>query len=537
MIRAVAFAVVLLAVWLGAPSSALAETRLYVVAIGNNGPPSYTTTGERLPTLRFADDDAAAMFALLSPMSHEAELLTVLDATSQAKFPNLASRAHQPSLAELRRLVARWKTQFESDRRAGHEPVLVFFFSGHGSRDGDHKSALVMSDGPLSQDVLYDEILAALPARYVHLLVDACYAESVVRPRDAQAAAVDLGVRDLESIAAKATLARFPHVGAVVAASTTERTFEWDVLERGVFTHGLLSGLRGGADVNGDGRIEYSEIDAFLSAANRSVTDPRARLSVVVKPPAVNRRTPLVELSSTKKHATLLGAPRGGRFYLEDVLGNRVLDAHVEPGFRSTIALPAGKFFLRVDPDGEATLDLVPGARIELASLALSTATSRSRSSIESAMQTGLFATPFGPSYYRAFVDGRDELQAIPLGDGQREPATTSTPVGPDVAPSGTRRAGWITLGGAGAVGIATGIFGGLMLDAKSDYDRTSLERQADEARDRFGTYRTLTIAGAIVTTAVLATSIWLLVREPSGTSSRRVAGAVVLRPDGTFEW
>lgn len=546
------FVVALLA-WVVAPSRAYAETRIYTLAIGNNAAPSYgsSATSERLPTLRFADDDAAAIYTLFAPTSREAELLTILDPASQTKFPDLAARARVPTLVELRRIVGRWKATFEADRRAGHDPVFVLFFSGHGSRDPDRGSGLVMADGPLSQAVLYDEILAALPARYVHLLIDACYAESVVRPRDAQASAVDLAARDLESFAAKTTLARFPHVGAVVAASTSARTFEWDVLERGVFTHGLLSGLRGAADVNGDRRIEYSEIDAFLSAANRGVTDPRARLSVVMRPPAVNRRVSVFDLPTSGKQAILVGAPAGGRFYLEDAHGNRVLDAHVEPGFRSEIAVGPGRFFVRVDPDREARLDLVGGERIELASLVLANTTTRSRGSVEGAMQAGFFATAYGPSYYRAFVDGREETQSVSFGDpteprapassgdhGRPAAAPRKEDPSPSSAPSSARRLGWITLAGGGVAAAATGVFGGLTLAAKSDYDATTFERPATEARDRFETYRTLTITGAAVATVLVGASLWLLVRDTPGPGAKTSRpGTAALRADGALVW
>lgn len=517
--------IVTLSTWLGAASLAHAETRLYTVAIGNNLPPSSSANGEALPTLKYADDDAAAIYSFFAPLSQESELLTVLDATSQARFPGAASKARPPSLVELRRLIARWKVRLESDRAAGHDPVVVFFFSGHGSREVDRKPALVMTDGPLSQDVLYDEILAALPARYVHLLVDACYAESVVRPRDAQAAAVDVGAKELDRLATKTTLARFPHVGAIVAASTTARTFEWDTLERGVFTHGLLSGLYGGADVNGDGRIEYSEMDAFLSAAHRGISDPRARLAVVAKPPAIDRRAPLVSLASGATLSTLVGAPPGGRFYLEDRFGNRVLDAHVEPGFKSKLTVPPGRFYLRVEPNEEARLDLSPGAVVDVSTLPLTRATSRSRGSVEQAIQAGFFATPFGPSYYRAFVDGRDELQAIPQSEIGRGVTDVRAKRGDGTADA-SRQAGWITLAGSGALGVATGVFGVLMLNAKSDYEGTSLEREASRARDQFGTYRTVTLVGSAVTTAALGTAIWLLVGAPNARAPRREGSA-----------
>lgn len=503
--------VALLLVSLGLEATALAANRVYVLAIGNDAPPSYETDGAdgNLPTLRFADDDAAAFFALTSPMSTAAELLTVLDSTSQARFPGLAARARAPSLAEVRRVVGQWKGRFEDDRRAGHDPVLLFFFSGHGSHGGAKGPSLVLSDAALTQSVLYDEILAQLPARYVHLFVDACYAASVVRPRDAQAGAVDLSARDLDAFAKVSSLARFPHVGAIVAASTAARTFEWDALERGVFTHALLSGLRGGADVNGDGRIEYSEIVAFLGAANREVADPRAHLSIIARPPAIDQRAVIIDLALDRAHGTILGVPAGGtrrRFTVEDALGNRILDVNVEPGFREALSVPTGRLFLR-SPDGEVTLDIRAGDRLDLSTLRWSQATARARGAVESAMEQGLFATAYGPHYYRAFLDGRDELRAVPVGDGVDG-------VGGEPTPARSRVAAWATLGASAGLGVATGVLTGLTLQAKGDYESTSFERGAADARDRFTTYRGVAVAGGILTAAALGAGVWLLLRD-----------------------
>jgi uncharacterized caspase-like protein len=168
--------------------------------------------------------------------------------------------------------------------------VVLVFYSGHGRRREDGPASLTLLDGELTQKVLYEHILGALQARYVHLLVDACHAEAVVHPRDAQAAVVDAAPADVASYLSEKTLARFPHVGAIVASTSSAQAHEWDVYQRGVFTHEVLSGLRGAADVDGNGQIEYSELAAFLAAANRSVRDPRARLETVVRPPSPQSR-------------------------------------------------------------------------------------------------------------------------------------------------------------------------------------------------------------------------------------------------------
>jgi hypothetical protein len=500
-------AAVLCLAFLGLSRIAWAETRLYVLAIGNNAPPTYADAGsEQLPVLRFADDDAAALVALVRPLSHATELLTVLDATSQSRFPDLASRAHPPTLEELRRIVKQWKGRFEEDRRAGHDPVLLFFFSGHGARGADGTASLVFLDGPMTRSVLYDEVLAELPARYAHVVVDACYAESVVRPRDAEAASVALSPRDVEGLTTRASLARFPHVGALIASSTSARTFEWDALERGVFTHALLSGLRGAADVNGDRTIEYSEMYAFLSAAHHDVSDARARLSVVARPPAIDRRAPLLVLRGpARAQGTLFGAPPRGRFYVEDALGNRVLDANAERGFRVALTVPSGQLYLRSQA-GEAAFDVPEGGRVDLATLAFAAPTARSRGAVEGAMAKGLFASAFGPHYYSAFIEGRDDFRPVPLPTPADEEAAQGK------APS--RVAGWSLVGAGGALSIATAVTIGLTLSAKSDYESTTLERQAADARDRFTTFRTVSIVGAVLAVAAAGAGVFLLTKD-----------------------
>jgi hypothetical protein len=488
---------------------ARAETRTYVLAIGNNAPP-VGPNPEGLPTLKYADDDAAAFYTFTQKLAREAVLLSVLDATTQKRFPDVASKARVPSLAELRRTIADLKRTFERDRADGHEAVLLFFFSGHGTRAGDRAAALALSDGPLTTSVLYDEILAPLPARHIHLFVDACFAESVVRPRDGEAQTVDLTAADLATATAKTSLARFPHVGALVAASTTARTFEWDALERGVFTHELLSGLRGGADVNGDGRIEYSEIVAFIAAANREVNDSRAKLAIVSRAPPLDPRAPLVDLARLRGHGTISGKTAHlGRFSIEDELGNRLLDVNAESGFDVALRIPATRVFLR-GTSGEVALDVREGGRIALASLALKDSGRRARGSVEEAFGRGVFAAPFGPQYYRAYTDA--DATSVPV-------TFTNPPVvavfdGPSVgdAPRSSLALP-IAIGATGVLAGATVVSSILMFSAKSDFEGARFERDASDARDRYGTLQTVSIVGLVATAVAAGVTVYLLVR------------------------
>ena len=156
---------------------------------------------------------------------------------------------------------------------------MLIFYSGHGTqggKDGKDGAALTLLDGQLTREMLYDEVLR-LCTRATSICSSTlatprrCCARATARPdRDTHA---DETAQYLRS----ETMARFPHVGAVVASTAGAQAHEWDAYGAGIFTHELLSALRGAADVDGNGRIEYSEIAAFITAANRAIADPRAR--------------------------------------------------------------------------------------------------------------------------------------------------------------------------------------------------------------------------------------------------------------------
>src|SRR6185436_15697538 len=148
------------------------------------------------------------------------------------------------------------------------------------------------------------EILAQLPAVYSHVLIDACHAGGVVGVRgdlfddEVSAHATPVSPDDVAPLLDAQRFARLPHVGVIIATTLGQEVHEWSEIEAGVFSHEVLSGLVGPADVNGDGEIEYTEIQAFVAAANHGVKDPRATLHVIARAPRTNQRVALISLSS-----------------------------------------------------------------------------------------------------------------------------------------------------------------------------------------------------------------------------------------------
>lgn len=407
----------------------VAAVRVQLLVIGNNRPFAGghpDSPDPTLPTLRFADDDAVAFYRLMSEVADTAHLLTVMDAETQSSNPNLAGVARPPTREALRSAVQALRRRIDDNRLRGDRNVLYIFFSGHGSMVEADGPALALLDGGISHPVLYDEILSQLPADRVHVLIDACHAEAVVRPRDSQAKQLPISAAEAANFLTRSTLARFPHVGAILAASGDANAHEWDLLGHGVFTYEILSALRGAADVNHDGLVEYSEVYAFLAAANRGVTDARARLHIIARPPEIDRRAALVDLSRwpVERSARIEGVPaRAGYVQVEDGDGRRLASLRGEPGFVTNLVVPAGTTYVR-SGDQEARIESRPGQVVPFDALNFRDPPARSRGAIEDAVRRGLFATEFGPGYYRGFVDQAPDFLpvALPVAEVARRP-------------------------------------------------------------------------------------------------------------------
>lgn len=472
-------------IWLGllVGLGARASPITYAVAIGNNLPPVGEDRG--LPELRFADDDAVRLDAFFAHLTPHHWLLAVLDGPTQHRYPGTAARARPPTLSALREVLADLAARMRADRERGDEPTLYFSFSGHGAQASDGMAFFALVDGALTKPILYDEVFAALPAAHVHLIVDACHAEAVVGSRglfsrERDATSQRLTQAELDGVLEASGLNRFPWVGALMASTEGTESHEWGQLEAGVFTHEVLSGLSGAADVNRDGVIEYSEVRAFVASANRELRDPRAVPQVVAVPPALDARTPLVTLAKLSDVAYLSGQLSGmGHFHVELDDGERYLDANLSPEAASRLALPADRSAYLVTADREAELRPRRETTTELSELHFRPRSRLARGSIEGAFRAALFESPFGPTYYRGFIDSAG-LLSVPF---PAAPGLSGT------AGHARRPLGYVALGLGVAAAVAAAVLGGLAFGARRDFDNTNLMRPAAEAKARYELY------------------------------------------------
>jgi len=510
-------------------TNAHAQRSVYAVTIGNNEAPHSESD---LKTLRFADDDAVRYHELFSSMG-QSTLLSVLDQRTQKRYPELVARSQLPTMDNLLRVLDSYGAELKKEVAAGKTVAMFITFSGHSGLGVDGQRYLALADGGITRDVLLDQILRRLPSIPVHLIVDACHAGAVVGIRggfdeEVEGRRVRLASAAHDAWLQQAHLARFPNVGALVASNATQEAHEWSRIESGVFTHQILSALRGAADVNADGRIEYSEVQAFVSAANSGVMDPRAVAQVVGHPPAVDRRTPLIILDELQGAVRIEGSAENlSHFYLENDGGLRVVDAHHGQNGWISLAVPRGpRYYLRTD-DHEAGFATEDTPVVALRSLHFKPRVIASRGSTDEAYRTQLFETPFSVAYYRGFVDSRGLLPV------ETPAAHTAQMLRTDEVTDDKSMA-IVLLAGASAALVTAGVTGYLALDAKQEFDATDRQARARELADDYKRFGYASLASGLLAVAAGAAG-WALWPGTASVATDASSAREMLQVRGRF--
>ncbi len=353
--------------------------------------------------------------------------------------------------------------------------------------------------------------MTKLPRVRVHLIVDACNAAAVVGvrgpfDRELEAERVTLTAEQAAGVLEGNVLKRYPNVGALLASSSGQETHEWSRIEGGVFTHIVLSALLGAADINGDLAIEYSEVQAFVAAAQRGLTDPRARPRLIAQAPREDPRAVLLALDSLRDTVLLTGQRADlGHFHVELEDGTRWLDAHVAPDHKLSLALPRATTSYVRTADREAVLRPAGlKATLAFSSLDMRPRDARSKGSVEDALARDLFRQPYSRAYYQGFADSQNLVQ-VDFEGALRSPLERDT-----WSAQRTWSIAMFAVGGAAT--IAAGVALGLSLDAKSDFDATQIQREAAEAKSRAEDLRVASAAlvAAAVAAATTGTVLWL---------------------------
>lgn len=403
-----------------------AGVRRFALVVGSN-----TGEGVQAAPLRYADDDAVSMHELFKEAGIESALVATLD-NDTARLHPLTAGLGEATLTRLKQVFAAQVEQMSKARAQGAEVEWIFFFSGHGDVERG-EGFLGLGQGQLTRSQLHDEILAKAPADRVHVIIDACKSAFIVAGKGPG------GKRLPFPYAFASDPARPTHIGFVLSASSLRDSHEWERYQAGVFSHEVRSGLRGGADVNGDGSISYGELGAFLHSANQAIASPAYRPDFMVLPPQGAAGLSASVLTWPKAPTVLADADLG-HVYVERPSGERLLDLHPARGFFAKLFLPAERPLFIRSADDRREVKVEPEGAVKLSELAVTSASTASKGSLNMALQQ-LFASPFGADTVERWSSNwrAPELTSLELSLEPRTPERLR------------RTVGWTALGTAAA--------------------------------------------------------------------------------------
>ncbi|HZN93395.1 MAG TPA: caspase family protein [Myxococcales bacterium] len=365
------------------------ERRALVVAFNDPDTPS-------LEPLQYADDDGLLWTEALERLGYRAWLLTVPDLDTARRGSPALARASPPTQQALHHAVEEIRRANAIDRAAGRPTDSLVIYVGHGDVDAAGRAYLTLLGGRLYRDSLYAEVVDRVGADFVHLVVDACHASGVVGGRGGDPAVLKkLG--DL----LQGEIRTRPTTGTTYAESELNQTHEWSRIRAGVFSHIARSALLGAADVNADGRIEYSELESFASAAMAKVAGAPSQLSVRASPPAQDPRRPLADQAPRGPELVIPPDLAETRLSISDDQGTRLLDLHRVPGEGAVLRLPPRQAYWLSTPTHEARVAAADlgGTFPRLVRPEVAT-----RGAEAEGLNAGLFQEPFGRAFYDGFV-------------------------------------------------------------------------------------------------------------------------------------
>jgi hypothetical protein len=311
---AVTAAVLLAALAAAAPARAQTLHRFAVIAGNDRGGP------DTRPLL-YAGADADRVY----------DILTRLGGVQ----PQDATLIVDGSSSDVRAALAKAGQAAVEASRRGERTALFFYYSGH-AKDG----ALRMGDSRLPIDALRG-LVAATPVDVRIVILDACRSGSIRFK----------GARRAPAFAIEADSPRDAKGMVILTSSAAdEDSQESDAIGGSYFSHNLASGLLGGADKSGDGRVTLFE--AYAYAYDRTVADTSDSAAGAQHPTfsydlAGNGDLVMTDVVAHHEGIYIPRQAPGGVYYLVDDRGFVAAEIDKGNGIDRRVALAPGRYRIK----------------------------------------------------------------------------------------------------------------------------------------------------------------------------------------------
>ena len=314
---------------------ARAETRFALLVGHNIGDANETP-------LHWAESDAARFRQVLTQIGNV--------------HPDRALLVQRPATRDFDRAYARIQGAIAEAERRGEATVLLFYFSGHADEAALHLATERLAIEKLEAD------LASVGADTVLAIIDACRNDRTPR-------AAAKGATRVPGFEWPAPGPSIPKgYVRLNSAAQGEVAQESDTLQASLFSHHLLSGMRGSADFDRDGVVTLGELYRYgyrktLEGSHREAgAVQHSELEV-----ALSGRGELIVTYPRRAQAQLVFDEQleGHLLIVDDASGRIVGELEQKKGVAQRLAVASGRYRLQVRHGGQFRTGLINAGRGE----------------------------------------------------------------------------------------------------------------------------------------------------------------------------
>lgn len=308
--------------------------RFALIVAANDG-------GRDRAQLRYAETDATAFSDVLKSIGNVRE--------------KDALRLNQPTPQVLRNTFSELVPKLQAAQSDARRLELIVYYSGHSDSEG-----LLLGEDKFTYQELKAE-LSKVPADVRIAVLDACSSGAMTRQKG--------GVLRPPFTVDESN--RVHGYAVLTSSSENEAAQESDRIKASFFTHYLISGMRGGGDLNGDGRVTLNEAYNFAFHETLSRTQdtlggpqhPAYDIQLVGSGDVV-----MTDLQATNASVSL-DKEVYGRFFIRNHAGNLAVELRKVAGRIIELGLESGEYGILMEQDGfmyEGEIDLKEGTRTAL---------------------------------------------------------------------------------------------------------------------------------------------------------------------------
>jgi len=298
-----------------AASDGATEIRRYLLSIGAND------GGTDRVLLRYAITDAKAFASVLTDMGG-------VDKQNATVIAN-------PDKGEFLSAFAKMEVAIAKGKADGTKSEAFIYYSGHADVDGLKlgKETLDWRDFRNAVNHLGADVRVAV--------VDACGSGVVTRTKGGTARPAFLldASKDMKGYA------------FLASSNANEASQESDRIKGGYFTHALLNGMRGAADLTGDGTVTINE--AYQYAFNETLRSTQNTSAGTQHPSRDMNLAGTGDILMTdlrRTNAILSLSPDAeGRLFIRDAAGHLFAELQKQGGRSMELGIPRGKYSVQME--------------------------------------------------------------------------------------------------------------------------------------------------------------------------------------------